>query len=161
MPGGERPHTPLEWPCRSGSTRVFSGARHESPRLTQGARPGHGGSPADGGCRPHAPWPLSGSPRAPSEAPACAAGWSPWRCAWTGRTPRCRGSIPEPGEGGRESTAHGRAPLKEPKPLSTSSGGEVPSQELSLKERPVSEMSILVLNEKKNSDILQSCHCVT
>ena len=50
------------------------------------------------------PWRWSGSPHAPSAAPGCAGCSSPWTCEWRGRTPRCRGSTPEPrrGRSGRE-----------------------------------------------------------
>lgn len=49
-------------------------------------------------CGAVVPWLWCGSPRAPSEAPVCGGCWSPWRCVWTDRTHRCRGSTPEPGQ---------------------------------------------------------------
>ncbi len=42
------------------------------------------------------PWLWCGSPHAPSAVPVCGGYSSRWRCVWTGKTPQCHESTPEP-----------------------------------------------------------------
>lgn len=99
---------------------------------------------------PNAPSLWSGTPRAPSAAPACAVCSNPWRCVWTGRTPHCHGSTREPRER-REGKRHGWTLVKESKCLSISFKREVNKPGLahikkcSLKGWQVSETSVIIL----------------